>query len=266
MTVAFLDRNPTVHEIEKLRLILSTYQDGTGMLINKQNTQMTLPGWRDFERAAALAFNGDAQESKSIFDVLLKDGNTCCGISCKMRGELNKLDKIGRASIELSNSAGKFWEHLYTKRITQKNYRRKPAETGIGLIELIEEWHRNFSLDNGFEINLDKSCFLVLSWNKQGWYQLHQFPFKFPDPKLLKWYCPDAKTDKAVRRIVANDESGVIFEWYGESGGQLKYYPLVSNAIWSSERFNLEPLDNSEHGILTKVAAYFPKKWLKVSS
>src|SRR5690348_17258987 len=60
--------SPTPPQIEKLRLILSTYQDGTGMLISNGRN---LPGWRDFERAVAIAFNGKAQESKHVFDVIV---------------------------------------------------------------------------------------------------------------------------------------------------------------------------------------------------
>lgn len=62
-----IDRAPTVNEIEQLRLILSTYQDGSGMLNRQHETEPeTLPGWRDFERATALAFGGLAIESKWI--------------------------------------------------------------------------------------------------------------------------------------------------------------------------------------------------------
>ena len=115
---AFADRPPTEREVERLRLILSTYQDGTGML--QAESGMTLPGWRDFERAVALAFGGIAQESKAIFDVLLRAGegpNTKYGLSCKMRRELNKIERTGRVSIELSNSAKKFWDYIRTKGI-----------------------------------------------------------------------------------------------------------------------------------------------------
>jgi hypothetical protein len=69
MSLAFIDRDPTPQEIEKFRLILSTYQDGAGQLAAEGSS--TLPGWRDFERAIAAAFGGQAQENKYIFDVLL---------------------------------------------------------------------------------------------------------------------------------------------------------------------------------------------------
>lgn len=69
VTYSFTGRTPTSGQVEKLRLILSTYQDGTGQLVYEPNT--SLPGWRDFERSVALAFDGVAQESKAIFDVLV---------------------------------------------------------------------------------------------------------------------------------------------------------------------------------------------------
>ena len=62
----FVDRAPTDSEVERIRLVLSTFQDGTGM-----NDGGRRPGWRDFERAVAVVLNADAPESKFVFDVLL---------------------------------------------------------------------------------------------------------------------------------------------------------------------------------------------------
>ena len=83
MNTMFIGRTPTNAEIEKLRLSLSTYQDGTGQLVFKSDN--SLPGWRDFERSVALAFDGIAQESKAIFDVLIpapQNPRINIGISC----------------------------------------------------------------------------------------------------------------------------------------------------------------------------------------
>jgi|CXWL01.1.fsa_nt_gi hypothetical protein len=251
---------PASKDVEKLRLVLSTYQDGTGMLAQKGGT--TLPGWRDFERAVAIVFGGEAQENKAIFDVLVFDpgeSRTAFGMSCKMRRELNRIDTTGRVAFELSNSAGKFWDHLNRRNINQKNYRKKPAEVGAALLELVEEWHNDASLEQGGLVDLSRSSYFVLSWSKAGWYQLHQFPVTLPDPKSLKWHFP------TVRCLKGDDRFGTLFEWYGESGGQLKYYPLAKNAIWSSERFRLEPLRNVEHGVVVKVSAYFPELWAKAN-
>lgn len=69
MSVSFTGPQITSSQVEKIRLILSTYQDGSGQLALSGNK--TLPGWRDFERAAAFVFQGSAQESKAIYDVLV---------------------------------------------------------------------------------------------------------------------------------------------------------------------------------------------------
>src|SRR5579859_6855404 len=71
MSLIFIDREPTPREFEKFRLLLSTFQDGSGMLAIRGGK--TLPGWRDFERAVAAAFEGENQENKFIFDVLISD-------------------------------------------------------------------------------------------------------------------------------------------------------------------------------------------------
>lgn len=262
MPQALIDRPPSEQEVERLRLILSTYQDGTGML--QVEDGMTLPGWRDFERSVALAFNGEAQESKAIFDVLLSSeerSHIRYGLSCKMRRELNKLARTGRASLELSNSAGKFWDYLKTKGIDQRNYRDSPVEVGISLIELIEGWHQAVSIESGGNVDLSRSSYLVLSWNQARYYQLHQFQLTMPSPRTLNWHFPDNRLGETGRRLVGAEGVGALFEWYGESGGQLKYYPLASNAIWVSEVFQLEPLGGIEYGILSKAAAFFPEKW-----
>lgn len=225
---------------------------------------MTLPGWRDFERAVALTFNGEAQESKAIFDVLLPGEDRTgvrYGLSCKMRRELNKVKRMGRVSLELSNSAGQFWDYLKTKGINQINYRSVPLEVGASLLEVVGRWHQTVSTAQGGVVDLAKSSYLVLSWNSDKFYQLHQFSLPMPDPYTLNWYFPKSRGGEAGRRLAGDDGSGTLFEWYGESGGQLKYYPLASSAIWVSEMFRLEPLGDMEYGVLSKAAAYFPEKW-----
>lgn len=261
-------RTPTLKEVEKLRLILSTYQDGTGMLAQKNGS--TLPGWRDFERAVALAFGGEAQESKFIFDILLPDSETSkirFGVSCKMKDALATVESKGRAYLELSNSLKKFWTHIQSKGIVRASYKTKPLEVGKAIIELYELWHEEVSVEKGRSIDLNRSYFLTLSYNKSGWYQLHQFSLKLPNPENLRWYFANTKNKKSSgKSLRADDKNGLLFEWYGESGGQLKYYPLIRDAIWSSELFRLEPLNKTiEQGIVAKVAAYFPELWAKVN-
>jgi hypothetical protein len=269
---------PTEAQIAKLRLILSTYQDGTGQLPAPNN--MTLPGCRDFERAVAAAFDGQSQESKHIFDVLTisKDAVYTYGISCKMRGELTKsVDRVdrkgrslkGRISMELSNSAKYFWNQLKARGINEANYRDKPQETGIALIDLVRSWHN----EKSSIINLHKSFYFVLSWDRKGSYQLHQFAFILPDPRSLHWHFPTKigknKAEEPAVRLAGDDDFGTIFEWYGDTGGQLKYYPLTQDAIWISDIFHLEPLpvsDELAYGIIAKARTYFPDQWKTAAS
>jgi hypothetical protein len=271
MEIAFVHRNPTANETEKFRLLLSTYQDGTGMLVDKKKRGFTLPGWRDFERSVALAFNGEAQESKAVFDVLLLDPDqpqARYGLSCKMGNQLARIDRTGRAFMELSNSSKKFWDHLIANDISRSIYKQSAAKVGTALLALVEQWHREISIEVGGSVDLSRSSYLVLSYNKSGWYQLHQFPLQFPASETISWSFPVRKRGdiEVTGNLRGDDDTGMIFEWYGDSGGQLKYYPPVESALWMSERFRLEPLNPGiEQGVLAKAKLYFPSKWAGIT-
>jgi len=175
----------------------------------------TLPGWRDFERSVALTFNGIAQESKSIFDVLIPDPNRIgvhYGISCKMRGTLNDIRRTGRVTIELSNSAGKFWQALNAQQITQDNYKQHAEQVGNTLVALIQSWHQAVSITNGGSIDLSKSYYLVLSWSRRGEYQLHLFPLELP-PDVTWTFPPDGA------RLIGNDGKGNFLNGTANRGG-----------------------------------------------
>ena len=270
MSLALVDRPPTSKEFERFRLILSTYQDGSGMLA--MNDGSTLPGWRDFERTVAAVFNGVAQENKAIFDVLIPDakGKVQYGISCKMRGELNRLDKDGRVTIELSNSVKKFQDHLASKGIKPERYISRANQVGAALVELVEEWKLEASIERGGQVDLAKSCYLTLMYNDAGFYQVHWFRLALPDPAKLRWYYPKVKVKGKTRiagHLNGDDENGGrLFEWYSRSGGQLKYYPLAKDATWASERFRLEPIppDKSKIDLTAKTQMYFPQLWQRL--
>ena len=68
---------------------------------------------------------------------------------------------------------------------------------------------------------------------------------------------------RSAGHLNGDDESGGrLFEWYSDSGGQLKYYPLAKEAQWESQKFRLEPLSEEARvfGLLTKAESYFPNK------
>ncbi len=104
---------------------------------------LTLPGWRDFERAVAAAFNGLAVESKAIFDVLLPDPvrpDIYYGVSCKMRGTLDRLSRDGRLTLELSNSAKKFWQQLALQGFDQVSYQSNPLVLQREVADGCQNW------------------------------------------------------------------------------------------------------------------------------
>jgi len=259
MSLAFVHRPPTSRELLKLRLLLSTYQDGTGQLFDKK-IGATLPGWRDFERAVALALGGEAQESKAIFDVLLPDpvrSGIHYGISCKMRQTLKYVERTSQVTVEVSNSTRKFWDALKANGLYEDNYGDDPKQMGKVLIDLVESWHDAVSIKHGGNVDLTGSFYLMLQWDKASQrYQLFQFPIALPNPDALHWVVDG-------QRLIGRDSRGLLFEWYGLSGGQLKYYPFASDAKWQSEPFRLEPLPSLPEGneILRKAAEYFPTLW-----
>ena len=265
--VVFAHRPPTDAELNKFRLLLSTFQDGTGMQATK-NSLATLPGWRDFERAAALAFGGVPSESKDIMDVRLPDPSrqgVFFGVSCKMRLEQSYSKRNNRVTIELSNANRAFWDQLANEGITNSNYRNYAPRVGAALINLVRGWHVSAGIASGGNVDLAGSCYLTLTWSWSGDYQLHKFSIDLPDPARLTWGCPQYKRKGVLQdgnAIRGYDDSGMLFEWYGQSGGQLKYYPKVSDAIWQSDVFGLEPLPaNTRHGLISKATEYYPDLW-----
>jgi hypothetical protein len=181
------------------------------------------------------------------------------GISCKMRQTLRTVERTGRVTVEVSNSAGKFWDGLRARGID--DYDTNPELAGKILLDLVESWHNEVGLDQGGTVEVSRSCYLLLQWHKAtGRYQLFQFPAQLPAPKTLSW-------EVSGRRLIVRDDEGIMIEWYGHSGGQLKYYPFADNAIWSSEIFRLESLPESDlgYGLKRRVIEYFPDLWKKAN-
>jgi transcriptional regulator with XRE-family HTH domain len=268
----FVSRFPTASEVEKLRLLLSTFQDGSGM-IRRKGEAGTLPGWRDFERVCAATFNGEGVENKFFVDVIFRlseNPRTFYGIDCKMRGELRRAERYGKIYVEVTNAEKLLWSQLYLKGITESNYRDKPDLAGNSLIEAVEYIKTTGSANYpGGRILLDKSYYFVLQWSPQGNYQLYQLPLKLENPGNLIWACHvSARSDGTeTTRLVGENTDGILYEWYGDSGGQFKYYPSVDAALWKSEVFRLEALpDTLDAGLVAKAKAYFPEQWMHISN
>ena len=174
-------------------------------------------------------------------------------------------NEVGRSQLIFS----RFWDHLASMNIDQTNYKERSADVGNASIDLVSAWHQASSIEEGGNVDVSKSCYLTLSWSKDDWCQLHQFPLALVGPGRLTWMFPvyiKGGESYIGNHLRGNDAFGPLFEWYGESGGQLKYYPLVADAIWESARFRLEPLPSgAAHGVLHKAESYFPNQWAAAS-
>ena len=268
MSTAFINRPPTPQEFERLRLILSTFQDGTGSLPGLDGK--TLPGGFQFEVSLALALGGIVTGKKGKFDVLLttaQQGSVKFGLSCKMKADLDNIARENRVYIEESNAPAATWIYLNQRGITRQNLKTRSLDAGRCLLERFKETHIAAAQSPQGTINVTSSSLVFLSYNLRGDYQLYWFPLHVVNTShLIKCEVPQ----KAVKgggtadckMLRGYDTEGILFDWYWDSGGQFKIYPTVAAAKWKSEIFRLEPLPTGENtGLIFKPANYFPKQW-----
>lgn len=273
MAVAFVNRPPTQQEIERWRLIMSTFNDGSGQERDAHGS--TRLGWRDIERVAAVMLGGDGGEDKQIFDVLVSDpaqATRYYGISVKSkelarRSAIGDLSSDGRVYMELCNSPAKLWAPLKQQGITEADFTagRHADQIGQQVLATVESWDSTFAQEfnaanPGKTLSLSDSIYLTVSYNKakftqQREYQIHSFQLHFP--KNIEWEYSSARCLRGYDPAHPNE---ALFDWYGLSGGQLKYYPRASAAKYASTRFSLiEPRIMS---LEEKAGRYFPERWL----
>jgi len=262
MSIPFVSRSATPQELTKLKLLMSTFTDGSGYEKNSDGT--TRPGWRDFERIIAELVNGEAPEGKSIFDITVPstvNDNHTFGISVKSKGfSKNKFAELlttGRVYMELCNSPARLWEPLKNIGIFEVDFENQTKATEIGnsVLDTVHSWYLNSGITN---INLQNSVHLTISYekikDKPPIFQIHAFSLDFPEN--IQWAY---KSKKCLMGFDPEYPDEVLFDWYALSGGQLKYYPKALKALYSSNQFGLEeaPVIN----ISDKAKAYWPDIW-----
>lgn len=243
-------------------------------MVTTKDGQSTIPGWRDIERAFAAIFDGNAPEGKQVFDVLVQSTTTpgaVYGFSVKSKSMtqtvMSRLGTSSRVYMELSNSSAKFWDVLRSHGITEANFTAKQDAQRIGekIISVVEGWHCEdairYSGENpGLHIDLKKSVYLTVSYNKatatrQSVYQFHSFGLRFPIGIIWQY-----SSDCCLRGMDPAHPTEALFDWYGLSGGQLKYYPRATNARYTSSQFTLETPQLLP--VTVRAARYWPQKWL----
>lgn len=242
-------------EFELMRLGLSTFRDGSGQFI--KSLRVYMPDYLDFERVTALVTNGVTSEDKGVFDVLVpvKVGLPF-GISCKMTA---MQPATSRASfMELSNSHAKFAEEFDRLGI---DWRSQPELAGPAVVNLVGSWHHALHRT----VDLAGSRYLVLAHNTL-WteFQLLCFPLDLTlaDPvKDVEWINEgrNGTSNTVAGYIDVSGRPHRLWQLYQNSGGQLKYYPLLAWADWITPRFTLE--EPPAHDLAHKVAEYFPDLW-----
>lgn len=237
-------------ELEALRLVLSSFRDGSGQNVLKSDGRV-MPGFRDYERALAAVLHASTPENKGVFDVVVPDEPQPFGISCKM----SRTQPAPKQSsfMELSNSAAAFRNHLLNLQI---NWATEPTLAGPALIDLVESWY----LLLGSEIDMAGSKFAVLAHNaKWTRFQLLCFPLN------LKLANPKGEVDWLTEGAALNgyiDDQGRrhrLWQVYMNSGGQMKYYPLLRWADWVTDEFELE--EPPVGSLLQRAQDYFPSLW-----
>lgn len=242
MTIPFILREATDDELSKLRLFMSTFTDGSGYEKNTDGT--TRPGWRDFERIIAELLGAEAPEGKGIFDIIVSSEGTSTkyGVSVKSKGfSKNKFRNLltdGRVYMELCNSPAKLWGPLKEQGINEQHFTAQEYAEQIGdsVLNTVHSWYENSGIPS---LNLERSIHMTVSYgpNEEGvvQYQVHTFPLEFPEGII--WRYKSAKCLSGYDPLFPEE---VLFDWYGLSGGQLKYYPKANQARYNSDQFALE--------------------------
>lgn len=255
MSFPIKDRPLDGREIERLRLILSTFRDGSGQQWMRR-TGESMPGFRDFERATAVVCGGTTAENKGIFDVLVPVGRGLpYGISCKMSAM--QLAAKSCSFMELANSAKKFADEFDRLGV---DWTRDPAEAGIATVELVTSWH----LALGGEVDLPGSRYLVLSHDRAWrYFQLLIYPLDLAiaDPQWdVEWKVEGVGRPSSVAGYIERDRGlHRLWQLFPNSGGQLKYYPPLEWAEWISPVFELE--QPPVRTLRERVEDYFPGCW-----
>jgi hypothetical protein len=250
------DRPFTADELERLRLLLSTFRDGSGQYLSKLGAFM--PDYLGFERATALVCDGETTENKGIFDVLVPGGEDRqqFGISCKMA---TAQPKDRSWFMELSNSSKKFADAFDAAGI---DWTKEPGSAGQIFVGLVEGWHR--AVEATVDIAASKYLLLI---HDSRWRKFRiccmDLDLRRADPRQdVDWKVEgkDPTRPSSVAGYVDIDGTPHrLWQLFQNSGGQLKYYPPIPWAEWQTAVFELERPPS--RGLRDKVDEYWPGAW-----
>lgn len=271
MSRPFLTRSPTASELTELQKFLASFREGSGNLREPDGT--TRADYRQIERCFAELLDGKSTENKSFYDfvTLANEGGGIAarGASIKSK-ELENLNSYPslrdslRSYLELSNSAAKDWALCHSRGLDEAMFRsslradefgaaildrqRIERETSqVTCIASIQGSNKTFVESDSVFISLLYSPMV----NGERSYLISSFHAVLPSPESWQF---------KGRRLVGLDADGnPLYEWYGLSGGQLKYYPKISSRLHGTELFDLAAYRPVFQTLRAKIHNMFPR-------
>lgn len=241
-------------EVERMRLLLSTFRDGSGQRV----AAGYMPDYLAFERVTAYVCGGTTAENKGIFDVLVpaEFGQLPFGVSCKMTATQPTGSRCW--FMELSNSAKKFHDAFERAGVHWTN---EPEKAGPVMVDLVESWHHAVA----GEVDLAGSKYLLCTHDKH-WVNFEIAAFglslSVADPRTdIEWVAEGRTVISSIAGYIdiGTGKPHRLWQFFGNSGGQLKYYPPVGWEEWRSGTFQLE--EPPVHDMAQKVEDYWPGAW-----
>lgn len=251
------DRPLTPSELERLRLVLSTFRDGSGQRVKYG----FMPDFLSFERATAYVLGGSTNEDKGVFDVTVAgpSGRKPWGVSCKMASAQPVRNRCW--FMELSNSSKYLSDAIETAGF---RWRDEPHKAGPILVATVGSWHDRARLD----YDVDASKYLLLTHDSR-WrlFELAAFDIhvltRVPAQRI-EWVVEGreaalGRPSSVAGYIETSNGPHRLWQWFANSGGQLKFYPPVGWEEWRSGAFALE--EPPVHDLRSKVDTYWPDAW-----
>ncbi|WKK71472.1 hypothetical protein Q0F99_19220 [Rathayibacter oskolensis] len=155
--------------------------------------------------------------------------------------------------MELSNSAAKFHAALGYFGV---DWRNRPQEAGPIIVDTVMSWHEAVA----DEVDLEGSRYAILDHDAR-WevFSLKVFPLDLRTAHpvtQVEWIAEPRRLDGF---IYLNNRRHRLWQWYADSGGQLKYYPPLAWGEWSSPSFALEL--PPQVSLRSRAVEYFPQLW-----
>jgi len=199
MFLPFVTKRPDESDLQRLRLLISVFQDGSGE--ERDPWGRTRAGWKQLERIVAELIGGHSLEQKAVYDIIVTSevDASIIGVSVKSKSlsqnKFEELKSTGRVHMELTNSLSKLWAPLKSRGIIEANFNPKAVGfaqmIGESLIDTVESWFINFiQPGQAVRVDIERSRFLVVSYttanrSKETLYQVHSFGLRFP--KNIRW-------------------------------------------------------------------------------